>query len=286
MIRNKLLGIGLIITLIIGVSFIGCGGDDDDDTAGGSGGTGTTPGNNNTFTGVLRSNLDETEIPNATVKALDNATLEELGSETVTGLKGEIELKNLPAGEVCIFALGNTGGDLPIIDTYTYNVESNEQNRDIYAIPVSVAEMIDGALCGPNDPTMGGASGGVYYKNEAGDEFTLGCATVEVEPSTESTVVYYFQGGLPSVGDQNEPCDKADIGAGRILETSANGRFYATNMPEGMVTLTAYVKGQAIGSTTLKVTLPQNSTGGLYNSNITRIYADAPGNPAPDCVAE
>jgi len=287
MTRNTLSKIVFVFILIIGIGVTGCD-SNENATSEGAGGTGEggTGGGTNTFTGILRNNLDETPIPNAPVKALDNATLEELGREATSDIEGKFTITGLPDGEMCLFAVGEMGGDYPRIDTYTYNVETNEKDRDIYSIPISVAELIDSMICGPTSIVQGGASGGVYYYNEAGDEFPVDCATVEVEEATADTIVYYFQGGLPSVGVQDEPCDRSDLGAGRILETASSGRFYANNLPEGIVHLTAKVNGQPIGSTTLKVIAPKASTGGLYNSNITRIYVEGTGDPTPDCVSE
>jgi hypothetical protein len=52
----------------------------------------------------------------------------------------------------------------------------------------------------------------------------------------------------------------------------------------GLVKLNAIVNGKVIGSVSVPIQAPLDSTGGEYNSNIVRIYADQAGDPTPDCT--
>jgi len=284
MIRNKLFGIGLIITLIISVSFIGCGGDDDDDVAGsgggggagssGSGGTenaGSSPQQTYNFTGWVQDTASADVRPEGmTVRALSNdLNLTPLAPDTTTAAGGTFSFDNLEPDKMCIQVVG-IEGDEGRIDTYTCNVDTNEKDRFVVSTTYQLAKQIsDGILGDKADPNLASASGAVYYKDENGKDQPVNCATVEVDPAGPDTFVVYFAGALPNP---------------QLTRTDSGGRFLAFLLTPGMVNLKAIVNGEVIGTTSLPMKAPVESTGGQYNSNITRIYANQPGDPTPDCT--
>lgn len=270
MMKKNYSSFAVICTVVLSLCIFGCGSDDSDDSSGNEGASGSGGGasgdnggsGSGTFTGVLLDQLNRQPVEGVQMKALDNETLDPLGPTATTAADGTFKFEGLTVDQICVLAVGST----ELIDTYTYNVGSDEQDRMIITVPVGIAELIDGMVPGENDPTTGGASGAVYYRDEAGTELGVGCATVEVV-GVENATVYYFKDNLPDVGEE------------RSMQTGNDGLFYAVDLPPGTVTLNALVNGEVIGSTSLKVTAPENSTGGLYNSNITRIYAEKTGNP-------
>ncbi|MBN1652658.1 MAG: carboxypeptidase regulatory-like domain-containing protein [Deltaproteobacteria bacterium] len=281
MIREKLFKIGLIFILAIGLGLTGCTSEDDDEPTGGSGGSGGTAepsggngGGSNEFTGKVQDTVTGEPVPNIKVVALGNDDMASLGKETTTDADGKFSFSGIEDDFFCVMVMGDEG-EAGRVDTTTCNIPSNQKDRFVVSTQFSITKAITGALYGeePNDPSLASASGGVYWKNEAGAEFPVGCAKVEVEGAPEGADVWYFAGTLPDVKRTEE-----------VGMTDAGGRFLVTRLQPGTVVLNAYVGDKKIGSTSLFLKAPKDSTGGQFNSNITRIYADEPGNPAPDCT--
>lgn len=279
MFQNRLFGIGLIITLIISVEFIGCNNDDGTDTSstggttgGGSGGgtAGTKePGGPYTFTGWVEDAVDHSRLEGLKVVALSNDDgITPLGPEATTAADGTFTLGNLEPEMMCIEILGTEGVDDPRIDSFTCNIETNEQDRFVVSTTSAIAEMIVTGMIGKSDPNKASAAGAVYYWGEDGKEYPVNCATVRVVGAPDAKV-FYFVDTLPNK---------------ERVETDAAGRFLAMELDPGTVELEALVNGEVIGSISLPVQAPINLTGGQYSSNNTRIYADAPGDPTPDCT--
>lgn len=273
MIRNKLFGIGLILTLIISVSFIGCSSDDDDETAGsGGGGGGDTAGQGGenggpyTFTGVVQDLVTDDPVPDMPISALDNNDLSDLGITATSGADGTFTLEGIEAEEFCV----KVGKTEDRIDSVTCNVPSDQQGRFVVSTELSVAVGINGLLYPDEDPNpdLPGASGGVYFIDGNGDEVPIDCATVEVENPREGSGMFYFKDGLP-----NKEATHTDI----------TGRFLSTKLDAGPTTVVAYIDGAEVGRTTLPLLAP-SSNGSTFNSNITRIYAEGvTSDPTPDC---
>jgi hypothetical protein len=207
---------------------------------------------------------------------LDNCTGEKLGISVVSGSDGTFELTGLPGTAddpvpVGILAVGvlDDQGAAVRIDTYTFNVKSNEQDRDIYSIPETMATLIPDQLGVTQADDKGSVTGAVYYIASDGNPYPLDCVVgrVEDDPTAE---VYYSETSL---------FDKA------LTETSANGRFVALNIEPGYVTISALIDGEVVGSVSLPVVASGDSTGGAGTSNISRIIlmpADG-ADPTPDC---
>jgi len=282
MIRKKLFGIGLIITLIISVGLFGCSSDDDDDGTAGSGATGASgasgsdtggtddPNKTYNFTGWVQDLVTKEPVPNMPISALNNEDLSELGITATSAADGTFALDGIPDKLFCV-KVGKTEGDDARIDSVTCNIPSDSQNRFVVDTQLAVAESINGLLYGdePVDPTLSGASGGVYYIDANGEEVAVDCATVEVENAREGADMWYFKDGLPSTDPS-------------VNKTDITGRFLSTRVDPGPTTVIAYIDGKEVGRTTLPLLAPADN-GSMYNSNITRIYVDTTEDPTPNC---
>ncbi len=242
----------------------GTGKDSSPACATGSEGVG---GGNNTLTGHLESNVGD-RIAGITVRALDTDTATVLYDETVSDENGDFTLTGLPGGQICVMAVGDYTQDPPRIDTYTFGVPSNSQDRMFVSSEAAIAQLMSGllCLCGNPDPEVSMVSGAVYYYDEDCEEQVVGCATVEMEASG---TVYYFEGPLPSTT--------------RTSTDPNSGRFLVSGLEPGIVTITATLDNGKSGSATFPVFAPEEATGGEYSVHIARVYIEGIGNPNPEC---
>jgi hypothetical protein len=160
-----------------------------------------------------------------------------------------------------------TEGDAAMVDTFTCNLETNQQDVDVSGLLLSIASGISGSLSGGEDPdpTEASVSGYIVYKTADGLELPVDCATLEVEEATEDTIVIYMEGLMPDV---------------KATKTDALGRFLIVRLSSGETTINAFVNGKKIGSVTVPLPAPAD-LGVTFVSNVTKIVADEIGDPSP-----
>jgi hypothetical protein len=281
MIRKHIFGLGFICAMALSLTLVACGDDDDDGSAGtpgggagtpagGSGGAaGTAPSGNNTMTGYVTDYLPDTNAPDITLRFLENVNGDPLGIEVVSDADGNFTASGLPDGKVGVLALGDLDAASPRMDTYTFNIPSNDQDRQIFSFGTNLGDIVNAALGDP-DLTKGGASGTILFVDASGQSYPVDCAVVELEAG-EADVYYINEGGLPDTGLREH--------------TTANGRFYMRNVAPGPVTINAVINGEVMGSVSLPIMAAQDSTDGKNVSNLTRIVLEGvTEDPTPDCV--
>ena len=247
--------IALLASLVL---FVACGGDDEEEN-----GTGT-PG---TFKGYVVDFAGDTRLPDVTIYALNNETGEKLegvesqvsdanGEFTFTGIPEDIEL----LGFLCEgFGDETTGA----VDTYQFNLVANATNEKLWSVDrvtYSTAPLAAGVTL---DEELGVVAGAVYWVNADEEEEIVGCSTVTVEPASDA--VRYFN-------DSRLPVNTSS----RDSVNPTNGYYLIANMDIGSTTTTAWVDGEAVGTTTF-VSVPNSIC-------ISNIYAETDANPSPaDC---
>jgi len=232
-----------------------------------------------TLTGRVSDNVTILPVANIRVIALNNDDLSELGIETVTGPDGTFTLEGITEERICIQVAG-TEGDDERIDTYSCNVPSGEKDRELISCGYDVADMIisntnpsfsiEGKSELAKEYGIVAISGRVYYRDTAGEEIPVDCATVVVDEAIDDTYICYFEDTLP---DPNR------------IQTDSGGRFLVTMLAPGEVHLSAFANGEKIGSVSTPIRPPIDpaSDKDLYSLYIVRIYADTPIDPTPDC---
>ncbi len=236
---------------------VACGGDDEEEGEG-------TPG---TFKGHVVDFAGDTRLPDVKIWVLDNTTGEKLdgvdpqisdanGEVTFTGIPEELEL----LGFLCEGFGDETAG---AVDTYQFNLVANATNEKLWSVDrvtYSTAPLAAGVTL---DESLGVVAGAVYWVNADEEEEIVGCSTVTVDPSSDD-VRYFNNSRLPvntSARDSVNP---------------TNGYYLIANMEIGSTTTTAWVDGEALGTTTF-VSVPNSIC-------ISNIYAEGDANPSPaDC---
>lgn len=288
---------GLIFFGIVVIGPVGCRFDSDrsayldiekDNTGGSSGGgvkddrsgkPNIEPGNKeddpdtnvslNTVTGTVRDLITDVPLEGIKVVALSNVDLSELGVETTTGDDGRFALEGIIDKEICVKVVGTEGDDARI-DACNCNIPTDQVDRDFVSTQFAVAEAIYGfnRVSSPQTIVMGG----VYYKNDTGEEIRLDCVKVEVEPLGPETEIIYFKGGFP---DRTQ-----------TMGTDISGRFLIVKFLAGHIHLNAFMNGEKIGSVSAPICDVKDATGGMYITNHIRIHVDKPDDPTPDCETE
>ncbi len=206
-------------------------------------------------------------VPGIDVIPLSNdVDLTELGDAVTTDDDGSFTFKGLEDGLMCVRVMA-TKGDAAMVDTFSCNIETDQQDIEVSSLPLSIAQLITTDLYpdADPDPTLTSVSGGVYYLTEDGLEIPVDCATLEVEEATEDTDILYMEGVMP-VRD--------------ATQTDSVGRFLITRLPAGQTTINAFVDGEKIGSVSVPLPAPAGY-GVTLVSNVTKIIADEIGDPSP-----
>ncbi|NOZ02035.1 MAG: hypothetical protein GXP54_09130 [Deltaproteobacteria bacterium] len=177
-----------------------------------------------TFKAVVKDNLTKAVIEGAEVTAVDNDTGELLEYKTVSDAQGNISMQ-VPKDILLGFRVT---ADL-FKDTYQFNIDSNAQDEELWALSINGFQMAAGLAGFEPDKTKAVAAGAIYWVNEAGEEEYVSCGHVIANPEGEYR---YFSEttGLPA------PLTEVP----NTMAGKGEGRFVVGNVPAGKVTLTTY----------------------------------------------
>ena len=179
------------------------------------------------FKAVVKDYLAKFEIQGAEVVAIDNDTGELLDYSAISDLQGNIEMK-VPAG----IKLGFRVTANLFKDTYQFNIDSDAQDEEIWAVSnnsYGMAVMLAGL-----DPEYGTSvvAGALYWMNLFGEEEPISCGHIVTNPAGEYRYFDEYT-GLPA------PLEAVPV----TMADKAEGRFIAGNIPPGKVVITAFFGG-------------------------------------------
>ncbi|MBL6975851.1 MAG: hypothetical protein ISR64_08985 [Deltaproteobacteria bacterium] len=178
-----------------------------------------------TFKAVVKDNLTKAVIEGAEVTAIDNDTGDMLTYQTLSDGQGNIAMEVPADHELLGFRVT---ADL-FKDTYQFNIDSDAQDEEIWAVSVNGFEMAAGLAGFVPDKTKSVVAGAIYWVNEAGEEEYVSCGHVVADPAGEYRYFDEFTG---------LPAPLADVP--HTMAGKGEGRFVVGNVPPGLVTLTTY----------------------------------------------
>jgi len=285
--RAKRLRLGIVVSLGLGGVAIGCGAASEDDPTpsmpGGGAGMGAVPttGTSN-FTGMIVESTNDRPIDSGQlpliVRALDNTTGMALpGKETMNDGSAGVAFSDLPNPQVAFMVKGVPD---QAIDTYTFNVESNSQDKLLRIVAKSSVLTVKTVANVTLNPALGDLAGAIYWKNASGIEEPVGCATVAIDDG-QGEIRYFASNNLPTTNVALPSAPNLEV---RTATNPLNGKFFITGTALARHTITAMLNGQVIGTESLPSFAGTASTDGENAISLTDILVEGSANPTPaDC---
>ncbi|MBN1654922.1 MAG: hypothetical protein JXA30_14225 [Deltaproteobacteria bacterium] len=286
--QKKHATIGLVVLMALCGLFAGCKSDTVSTPGGGAGNVGPVAGGASgtdaiqgptSFSAELQESVNEVPIMTQQfqVRALDNNTGQALaGFETRSDASSMVYFSNLPPGPVGFLVVGIPNES---IDTYQFNIDSNEKNETLWVVATSSVQMAPTLANVILNPDKATAAGAIYWINPATlEEEPVGCATVRID-ATEGEIRYFGSNNLPTTDTARADAQNQEV---RTSTNPLNGKYYIANTSPGSHTVTMMLNGQDMGSTTMMLFIGRESTDGQYSISISNIYVqNQSANPTP-----
>ena len=286
--------LSIALSLGLGGFVIGCGNKSEGPGSEGSGtptpmagmtggGAGTAaPSGPSDFMGTIVESTQDKPITSdqleLTVTALDNVTGAPLaGKEAMTDMGGKVAFTQLPA-EVGFKVKGVMA---QAIDTYTFNIGSNEQGKLLRVVAKSSVLTVKTVANVTLNPELADLAGAIYWRNGAGQDEPVGCATVTIDDGM-GEIRYFASNNLPTTNVALPSAPNLEV---RTATNPLNGKFFITGASLKTHTVTATLNGVKLGSATLPVFKGTESTDHENAISLTDIMVEGmSANPTPaDC---